>query len=47
MADDHGAPKAKQFSWAWIRGLREAELPMSKRRKESVAGQCRMRQEVF
>ena len=43
MAEDHGAPEAKQLSRARTRGRREIESPKSKRRKESVAGQCRMR----
>ena len=31
---------------AWTRGRAETESPKSERRKESVAGQCRMRLEV-
>ena len=44
MAEDHGAPEAGQISRAWTRGRRETrESPKSERRKESVAGPCRMR----
>ena len=43
MAEDHGAPEAGQLPRAWTRGRRETESPKSERRKESVAGQCRMR----
>ena len=42
MAEDHGAPEAGQLSMVWTRGHRES--PKSERRKESVAGQCRMDQ---
>ena len=38
MAEDHGAPEAGKLPRIWIR-----ESPKSERRKESVAGQCRMR----
>ena len=41
MAKDHGAPEAGQLPRVWTR-----ESPKSERRKESVAGQCRMRSEV-
>ena len=40
MAEDHGAPEAGQLPRVWTRGRRETK---SERRKESVAGQCRMR----
>ena len=43
MAEDHGAPEAGQLPRAWIRGRSNKESPKSERRKESVAGQCRMR----
>ena len=43
MAEDHGAPEAGQLPRAWTRGRKETESPKSERRKESVAGQCRMR----
>ena len=44
MAEDHGAPEVGQLPRAWGRGRRETEIcPKSERRKESVAGQCRMR----
>ena len=46
MAEDHGAPEAEQLPRVWTRGCREIESPKSERRKESVAGQCRMRSEV-
>ena len=41
MAEDHGAPETGQVPRVWTRGHRE--LPKSERRKDSVAGQCRMR----
>ena len=41
MAGDHGAPEAGQLPSTWTR-----ESPKRERRKESVAGQCRMRWEV-
>ena len=41
MAEDHGAPEAGQLPRAWTRG--RGESPKSERRKESVAGQYRMR----
>ena len=40
IAEDHGAPEAGELPSALTRGHRETE---SERRKESVAGQCRMR----
>ena len=40
MAEDHGAPEAGQLPRVWTRGHKETK---SERRKESVAGQCRMR----
>ena len=43
MAEDHGAPEAGQLPKAWTRGRNKTESPKSERRKESVAGQCRMR----
>ena len=44
MAEDHGAPEAGQLPRVWARGRKEIrESPKSERRKESVAGQCRMR----
>ena len=43
MAEDHGAPDAVQLPRVWTRDLRDRESPKSERRKESVAGQCRMR----
>ena len=43
MAEDHGAPEAGQLPRVWTRGCRETESPKSERRKESVAGQRRMR----
>ena len=43
MAKDHGAPGDGQHPRAWTRGRSETELPTSERRKESVAGLCRMR----
>ena len=49
MAEDHGAPEAGKLPRASTRGRRETEVverqrsPKSERRKESVAGQCRMR----
>ena len=47
MAEDHGAPEAEQLLRVWTRGRKETkESPKSERRKESVAGQCRMRWEV-
>ena len=46
MAEDRGAPEAGQLPRAWTRGRRETESPKSERRKESVAGQCRMKSEV-
>ena len=41
MAEDCGAPEARKLPRAWTRGRREP--PKNERRKESVAGQCRMR----
>ena len=46
MAEDYGVPEAGQLSRAWTRGRRETESPKSERRKESVAGQRRMRWEM-
>ena len=46
MAVHHGAPEAEQLPRVWTRGRKETESPKSERRKESVAGQCRMRLEV-
>ena len=43
MADDHGAPEAEQLPRVWTKGRKEIESPKSERRKQSVAGQCRMR----
>ena len=43
MAEDHGATDAGQLRRACTRGRRETESPKSEQRKESVAGQCRMR----
>ena len=43
MAEDHGVPEAEEFPRAWTRGRTETESPKSERRKESVAGQYRMR----
>ena len=43
MAGDYGAPEAGQIPRVWTRGRRDRESPKSERRKESVAGQCRMR----
>ena len=47
MAEDHGALEAGQISRASTRGRGDRQSPKSERRKESVAGQCRMRQEVI
>ena len=38
MAEHHGAPEAGKLCRVWTR-----ELPKSEQRKESIAGQCRMR----
>ena len=47
MAEDHGAPEAGQLTRVWTRGRIETrESPKSEQRKESVAGQCRLRREV-
>ena len=43
MAEDHGAPEDGQLPRAWTRDRRETESPKSERRKQSVAGQSRMR----
>ena len=44
MAGNYRAPEAGQLSRVWTRGRTETrELPKSEQRKESVAGQCRMR----
>ena len=43
MADDHVAPEAEEFFRAWAKGRRETESPKSEGRKESVAGQSKMR----
>ena len=43
MAEDHGTPEAGQLSRIRTRGRRDRELPKSGRRKESAAGQFRMR----
>ena len=44
MAEDHGAPEAGQLPRVWPEVIeRDRESPKSERRKESVAGQCRMR----
>ena len=43
MAEDNGAPEAGKLPRVWTRGRRDRELPKSERRKEAVAGQCRMR----
>ena len=44
MEEDHGAPEAGQLLRVWTSGRKETrESPKSKRRKESVIGQCRMR----
>ena len=43
MAEDRGAPEAGQLSRVWTRDRRDRESPKSERRKESVAGQCRVR----
>ena len=43
MAEDQGAPEAGKLPRVWTRGRREIESPKSERRKDSVAGQCRMR----
>ena len=43
MKEDHGAPEAGQLPRVWTKGQRDRESPKSERRKESVAGQCRMR----
>ena len=45
MAADHGAPEAGQLHRAWTRDRKERdrESPKSELRKESVAGQYRMR----
>ena len=43
MAGDHGAPEARKLPKVWIRGRKETDSPKSERRRESVAGQCRMR----
>ena len=43
MAGDHDSPEAGQLPRVWTRGRRGIESPKSERRKESVAGQCRMR----
>ena len=45
MAEDHRAPEARQLPRAWTRGREERVIESSKseRRKESVAGQCRIR----
>ena len=43
MAEDHGAPEAGQLPRLDQRSYRDIESPKSERRKESVAGQCRMR----
>ena len=43
IAEDHGPPEAGHLPRAWTRGRRETESPKSERRKESVAGQRRMR----
>ena len=43
MEEDHGAPEAGQLPRVWTRSRRGIESPKSERRKESVAGQCRMR----
>ena len=41
MVEDHGAPEARQLPRTWTRGRRESSK--SKRHKESITGQCRMR----
>ena len=43
MVEDHGDPEAGQLSRALTRGRKETESAKSERRKESVAGQRRMR----
>ena len=43
MAGDHGAPEARKLPKVWTRGRRETDSLKTERRKESVAGQCRMR----
>ena len=37
------SPRTVQLPRVWTRGCRETQSPKSERRKESIAGQCRMR----
>ena len=43
MAGDHEAPEAGQLPKAWTREVKRKEFPKSERRKDSVAGQCKIK----
>ena len=46
MAKNHGAPEAGLLPKTSTRGRKKRESPKSERRRESVAGQCRMKSQV-